>query len=50
MEEYAMSDIIAWCVFDPATNELVIVCKSRSEARRIAAESGGGVAVIRRVR
>jgi len=45
-----MNDIIAWCVFDPSTNELVIVCKSRAEARKIAAECDGAVAVVRRVR
>lgn len=45
-----MNDIIAWCVYDPETRELVIVCKSRAEARKIAAECDGGVAVIRRVR
>jgi len=45
-----MNDVIAWCVFDPATNELVIVCKSRAEARKIAAECDGAVAVVRKVR
>jgi len=45
-----MNDIIAWCVFDPATNELVLICKSRAEARKIAAECDGAVAVVRRVR
>ena len=43
-----MNDVIAWCVYDPDTDELVLVCKSRSEARRIAAECEGRVAVIRR--
>jgi hypothetical protein len=43
-----MNDVIAWCVYDPDTDELVLVCKSRSEARRIAAECSGRVAVIRR--
>jgi len=45
-----MNDVIAWCVFDPTTLELVIVCKSRAEARKIAAECSGAVAVVRRVR
>lgn len=45
-----MKDVIAWCVFDLATNELVIICQSRAEARKLAAECSGGVAVIRRVR
>ncbi|MBT2142711.1 MULTISPECIES: hypothetical protein [unclassified Rhodanobacter] len=43
-----MSDVIAWCVYDPDTDELVLICQSRSEARRIAAECSGRVAVIRR--
>src|SRR6185312_3586742 len=47
---YGMNDIVAWCVFDPATNELVLICKSRAEARKIAAECDGAVAVVRRVR
>jgi hypothetical protein len=43
-----MSNVIAWCVYDPATDELVLICASRSKARRVAAECGGRVAVIRR--
>jgi len=43
-----MKDVIAWCVYDPDTFELVLICHSRSEARRIAAECSGGVAVIRK--
>lgn len=43
-----MNDVIAWCVYDPETDELVLICASRSEARRIAAECSGKVAVIRR--
>jgi hypothetical protein len=31
---------IGWIVIDPTTGEPVLWCKSRSEARRIAAESG----------
>lgn len=40
--------ILAWIVYDPATDELILLCKSRSEARRIAAECDGAVAVVRR--
>lgn len=43
-----MNDVIAWVVYDPETDEMVLICASRSEARRIAAECGGAVAVIRR--
>lgn len=35
-----MNDVIAWCVYDRETRELVIVCQSRDEARKIAKESG----------
>lgn len=40
--------ILTWVVYDPATDELILLCKSRSEARRIAAECDGAVAVVRR--
>lgn len=33
-------DVLAWVVIDPTSGELVMRCASRSEARRIAAESG----------
>ena len=33
-------ETIGWIVFDPETGEPVLWCKSRSEARRIAEESG----------
>ena len=33
-------DVVGWIVFDPETGEPVLWCKSRSEARRIAVESG----------
>lgn len=39
-------DVIGWVVVDAETGEPVIWCKSRSEARRIASESGGRVAVV----
>lgn len=45
-----MNDIIWWIVFDPETLEMVIVCKSRAEARKLAAECDGAVAVVRRCR
>ena len=45
-----MNDVIAWCVYDSETLELVIVCQSRAEARKIAAECDGEVAVVRRAR
>ena len=32
--------VIGWIVIDPETGEPVLWCKSRSEARRIAKESG----------
>jgi len=45
-----MNDVIAWVVYDRETRELVIVCKSRAEARKLAAECDGEVAVVRRAR
>jgi hypothetical protein len=45
-----MSDIIAWCVFDPHTAALIYICATRKEARTLAAECCGAVAVVRRVR
>ena len=33
-------EVIGWIVVDPVTGEPVMWCKSRSEARRIAEESG----------
>ena len=45
-----MSNVIAWCVYDSATDELVLICASRAEARRIAAECSGKVAKIVRAR
>jgi len=45
-----MNDVIGWVVYDCETLELVIVCKSRAEARKIAAECSGAVAVVREVR
>jgi hypothetical protein len=39
-------DVIAWIVIDPDTGELILRCASRSEARRIAAESGARYARV----
>ena len=39
-------DTIGWVVIDPATGEPVLWCKSRSEARRIAEESGARYARV----
>jgi hypothetical protein len=36
--------VIAWMVVDPETAELVLICKTRSEAREIAEECCGRVA------
>lgn len=33
-------EVIGWIVVDPVTGEPVMWCKSRSEARRVAEESG----------
>jgi hypothetical protein len=39
--------IIAWLVYDESSKELVMVCKTRSEARHIAEECCGRVAVVK---
>jgi hypothetical protein len=39
-------DVVGWIVIDPETGEPVLWCKSRSEARRIAAESGARYARV----
>lgn len=39
-------DTIGWVVIDPETGEPVLWCKSRSEARRIAEESGARYARV----
>ncbi len=39
--------IIAWIVFDDATKELILTCATRSEAREIAEECCGRVAVVK---
>jgi hypothetical protein len=47
MNKHEDGQIIAWIVYDPTTAELIIVCAKRSEARELAEECCGRVAVVR---
>jgi hypothetical protein len=47
MNNYEDGQIIAWLVYDESTKELVLICNTRSEARQIAEECCGRVAVVK---